>query len=157
LARIRKPTFLPTGVLADLKAGKPDPALEALYFHYGRYLLMSSSASVGLPANLQGLWNEDLKPPWDADFHHDVNLPMNYWPAEVDHLEPSATTRCSCTATAASRRAERGGGKSISGCDGIYFPSVSDAWAQSLQIAGRGGSEGRAPAAWLSQHYWVAI
>ena len=47
---------------------------------------MSCSAPGGLPANLQGLWNEDLHPPWSSDFHHDINIEMNYWPAEVTNL-----------------------------------------------------------------------
>ena len=52
----------------------------------GRYLLMGSSRPGQLPANLQGLWNEQLKPPWNADYHLNINLQMNYWPAEVTGL-----------------------------------------------------------------------
>lgn len=66
-----------------------DPELEALYFHFGRYLLVSSSRE-SLPANLQGLWNDSLTPPWNADYHSNINLQMNYWPAEVTHLAEAA-------------------------------------------------------------------
>ena len=59
-----------------------DPGLAELYFNYGRYLLCASSATAELPANLQGKWNEDLNPPWECDYHHDINLQMNYWLAE---------------------------------------------------------------------------
>ena len=69
--------------LASLREGKPDNDLMALYFNFGRYLLLSSSRASGVPINLQGIWNENLKPPWECDLHHDVNLQMNYWPAEV--------------------------------------------------------------------------
>lgn len=62
-----------------------DPELEALYFQYGRYLLISSSRG-SLPANLQGLWNNSLAPPWNADYHTNINLQMNYWPAEPANL-----------------------------------------------------------------------
>ena len=63
-----------------------DPALAALYFQFGRYLLISSSRPGGLPANLQGLWAEELQTPWNGDYHLDVNIQMNYWPAEVTNL-----------------------------------------------------------------------
>lgn len=62
-----------------------DPELEALYFQYGRYLLIASSRD-SLPANLQGLWNNSLRPPWNADYHTNINLQMNYWPAGPAHL-----------------------------------------------------------------------
>lgn len=66
-----------------------DPELEALYFQYGRYLLVSSSRDA-LPANLQGLWNDSLTPPWNADYHSNINLQMNYWPAEPTNLAEAA-------------------------------------------------------------------
>ena len=66
-------------------AAKPDPELEALFFQYGRYLLISSSRG-SLPANLQGLWNDSNTPPWRCDYHSNINVQMNYWPAEVTNL-----------------------------------------------------------------------
>ncbi len=62
-----------------------DPELEALYVQFGRYLLIASSRD-SLPANLQGLWNDSLTPPWKADYHTNINLQMNYWPAEPANL-----------------------------------------------------------------------
>jgi alpha-L-fucosidase 2 len=67
-----------------------DPVLEAQLFQYGRYLLASSSRGA-LPANLQGLWNNSLTPPWNSDYHTNINLQMNYWPAEVANLSELAT------------------------------------------------------------------
>ncbi|MGB3438835.1 MAG: glycoside hydrolase N-terminal domain-containing protein [Actinophytocola sp.] len=61
-------------------------ALEVLYFQYGRYLLISSSRDGSLPANLQGVWNNSTSPPWSADYHVNINLQMNYWPAETTNL-----------------------------------------------------------------------
>ena len=62
-----------------------DPGLEALFFQYGRYLLISSSLGP-LPANLQGLWNDSNSPPWHCDYHTNINIQMNYWPADVTNL-----------------------------------------------------------------------
>ncbi len=77
--------------LEALKKGADDPQLLALYFQYGRYLLISSSRAPGvLPANLQGIWNKDFDAPWNADFHTNINLQMNYWLAEVCNLSETA-------------------------------------------------------------------
>ncbi|GAB2781539.1 glycoside hydrolase family 95 protein [Streptomyces daliensis] len=73
-----------------------DRALEALYFAYGRYLLIASSRParpgepVALPANLQGVWNHSTEPPWSADYHGNINLQMNYWPAQAANLAETA-------------------------------------------------------------------
>ncbi|GID27516.1 glycosyl hydrolase family 65 [Paractinoplanes brasiliensis] len=67
-------------------AGESDPALVALQFQYGRYLLISSSRPGGLPAGLQGLWNDSVRPPWNANYTTNINLEMNYWPALVTNL-----------------------------------------------------------------------
>jgi alpha-L-fucosidase 2 len=63
-----------------------DVALEELYFNYGRYLLIAASRDGSLPANLQGVWNDKATPPWNADYHVNINLQMNYWPAEAANL-----------------------------------------------------------------------
>lgn len=83
---------LPTDArLKALKAGANDPGLIALYFQYGRYLLMNSSRQPAvLPANLQGIWNHHYNAPWGSDFHTNINLQMNYWPAEVCNLSETA-------------------------------------------------------------------
>ncbi len=72
--------------LAALQNGAADPALIALYYQFGRYLLISSSRPGGLPTNLQGIWADGLNTPWDADFHININIQMNYWPAEICNL-----------------------------------------------------------------------
>lgn len=63
-----------------------DPALAALLFHYGRYLLIASSRPGTQPANLQGIWNDELRPPWSSNYTTNINAQMNYWPAETTHL-----------------------------------------------------------------------
>jgi len=74
-----------------VREGAVDNGLVATYFQYGRYLLMGSSRAPGrLPANLQGVWNEHFNAPWNADFHTNINLQMNYWPAEVANLSETS-------------------------------------------------------------------
>lgn len=72
--------------LKAVQDGADDPDLAALYFQYGRYLLISSSRPGGLPANLQGIWSEAIQTPWNGDYHHNINDQMNYWPAESTNL-----------------------------------------------------------------------
>lgn len=72
--------------LAAYARGAADPQLEALLFQYGRYLLQACSRPGTLPANLQGLWNESNNPPWHSDYHANINVQMNYWPAEPANL-----------------------------------------------------------------------
>ncbi|HEY7087166.1 MAG TPA: glycoside hydrolase family 95 protein, partial [Tepidisphaeraceae bacterium] len=78
--RVRALNSDPTGALAA------DPALAALYFEMGRYMLIASSRPGSQPANLQGVWNELLAPPWEGKYTTNINLEMNYWPAEVTNL-----------------------------------------------------------------------
>lgn len=81
------PDTLATDVLvAEAKAGEINPHLYELMFQYGRYLLISSSRPGTMPANLQGIWANKLQTPWNGDYHTDVNIEMNYWPAEVANL-----------------------------------------------------------------------
>ncbi|PZE22330.1 glycoside hydrolase family 95 protein [Paenibacillus xerothermodurans] len=72
--------------LEQVKAGGEDAGLAALFFQYGRYLLLGSSRPGTLPANLQGIWNDNYKPSWESNYTTNINLQMNYWPAEVGNL-----------------------------------------------------------------------
>ena len=80
-----RPSGEPTDVARSRYDGD-DRALEAMYFQFGRYLLISSSRPGSLPANLQGIWNHSTSPPWNADYHTNINVQMNYWPAELTNL-----------------------------------------------------------------------
>ncbi len=137
--------------LALHREGKEDLGLQILLFQYGRYLLMSSSRGGGSPANLQGIWNSLLSPPWASDLHHDINLQMNYWPAEVCNLSECTgplfdyLDRC----VPAGRTAAR----NLYGCRGIFIPLTNDTWARCLKVE-PGWDEWTAAAAWLAQHYW---
>lgn len=136
--------------LQRLKGGAKDPALYALYFDYGRYLLLSSSRICRLPATLQGLWNADLRPAWNSDYHIDINLEMNYWPAEAVNL-PECTQpffRYLEEMIPGAREAAR----NYYHCRGIHM-GTGDRWqlhrylAANWDIWPSGG-------AWLAQHFW---
>ena len=77
---------LPTGARLAAAQQVADPGLDALLFTYGRYLLIACSRPGCLPANLQGIWSEDVQTPWNGDWHLDINVQMNYWPAAVTGL-----------------------------------------------------------------------
>jgi alpha-L-fucosidase 2 len=82
-----KPAIPTDELLAGYLRGDYNPALDVLFFQYGRYLTISSSRSgFDLPSNLQGLWNNNNNPPWGSDIHSNINIQMNYWPAEVTNL-----------------------------------------------------------------------
>lgn len=72
--------------LANYRKGQPDFRLEELYYQFGRYLLIASSRPGNLPANLQGIWHNNLDGPWRVDYHNNINIQMNYWPAGPTNL-----------------------------------------------------------------------
>lgn len=89
----QRPAAVPTNQLLEgygRGSAEQDRALEALYFQYGRYLLIASSRQGSLPANLQGVWNHSNTPPWNGDYHVNINLQMNYWLAETTNLAETA-------------------------------------------------------------------
>ncbi len=124
---------------------------SAAFFQYGRYLHVCSSAPGGLPANLQGIWNDDVAPPWSSDFHHDCNIQMMYWPAEVCNLSEGAEPFFDYVEglIPAAREAAR----QLYDCDGIFIPITGDAAQKCLKTEGR-WSEWSGVAAWLAQHFW---
>jgi alpha-L-fucosidase 2 len=137
--------------IAACRRGVSDPGLPLLYFHYGRYLLCASGGLGTLPPNLQGKWNEDLNPPWDADYHLDINLQMCYWPTEPGHLQFCAGSlldfldRFVPHARRAARR--------LYGCRGIWFPIQTDPWGRSTPES-YGWAVWIGAAAWMAQHVW---
>ncbi|SMP54127.1 alpha-L-fucosidase 2 [Neorhodopirellula lusitana] len=82
--------FKPSGLTTDkLVSGDGSLELENLYFHYSRYLQLSCSRGAPVPSNLQGLWNADLKPAWNCDYHTDINVQMNYWMVDAANQSES--------------------------------------------------------------------
>jgi alpha-L-fucosidase 2 len=120
-------TYFPTDQrLSALQEGNSDPQLMALYYQFGRYLLISSSRAGSLPANLQGLWADGLNPPWDADYHININIQMNYWPAEVTNL--SELHQPFFTFLDSLRKDGRNTAKRMYSAKGVVAHFTTDAW-----------------------------
>ena len=136
-----------------IKKDEVDIELEALLFQYGRYLLISSSREGTNPANLQGLWNNHITAPWNADYHLNINLQMNYWLANVTDLGELNTPLFDYI----DKLVENGkitASKNF-GCRGAFIPHASDLWAPTWLRASTaywGCSVGAG--GWLMQHYW---
>jgi alpha-L-fucosidase 2 len=137
--------------LAALRSGEPDDGLLALYFDYGRYLLISSSRPGGLPPNLQGIWNENPNPPWQCDLHHDVNLQMNYWAAEICGLPECIEPLFDYMERLVPHGREMA--RALYDCDGILLPILTDPWGRATPEA-KGWDVWTGAAAWLAQHMW---
>jgi alpha-L-fucosidase 2 len=138
--------------LQRLARGDRDPALEALYFQFGRYLLIASSRPGDLPANLQGLWNDSMSPPWDSDYHLNINLQMNYWPAEVTNLAELHEPLFAFTESL--REPGRRTARVHYGARGFVAHHITDIWG--FTSPGDLPRSGLWPtgAAWLAQHLW---
>jgi alpha-L-fucosidase 2 len=138
--------------LAAVRAGKDDPDLAALYFQMGRYLLISSSRPGNLPANLQGLWNDSLSPPWSSDYHTNINVQMNYWPAEVTNLSELHQPLFDYVRNQLVASGERTA-RVHYGAKGWVVHHLSDVWGFTTPAD---GVQGIWPmgAAWLAQHFW---
>lgn len=138
--------------------GEANPDLEETYFQYGRYLLISSSRTPGVPANLQGLWNEHLCPPWSSNYTVNINVEENYWPAETTGLGALHATAMlpwiNNVATTGALTAKHYYGVQRGWCAGHN----SDIWAMSCPVGLGGGQPVWANwtmgGAWLSSHIW---
>jgi alpha-L-fucosidase 2 len=146
-------TDLPTNRrMARLKQGEADPQLEATYFNFGRYLLISSSRPGCLPANLQGIWAEGFTPPWCCDYHTNINIQMNYWPAEVCNLSQCHRPLLEWLAT--TLESGRRTAQEHYGLTGWVMHHISDPWG--FTVPGGPATCGLWPTggAWLCDHLW---
>jgi alpha-L-fucosidase 2 len=136
--------------------GASDKALEVLYFNFGRYLLIGSSRTHAVPANLQGIWNYHVRPPWNSNYTTNINLQENYWPVEITNLselhEPylSLLENIAITGKATA--------KNFYNCNGWSAAHNSDIWAMSNPIGNGKGNPHWANfstgGAWLSTNIW---
>jgi alpha-L-fucosidase 2 len=144
---------LPTNErLARVKAGGTDFALEALYFQFGRYLLISSSRPGSLAANLQGKWNDSLAPSWDSKYTININTEMNYWPAETTSLSDLQGPLFDLVDN--SRQAGRQVAKTMYGARGFVIHHNTDGWGHAAPIDGVRSGIWPMGGAWLSLHFW---
>jgi alpha-L-fucosidase 2 len=143
--------------LEDYTRGATDSNLEALYFQYGRYLLISSSRTPGAPANLQGIWNKDLRPPWSSNYTTNINLQMNYWPVEAANLSELFAPLDDFIQNIAHTGKATAAGYYHAG--GWVVHHNSDIWAQSEPAGDFGKGDPMwanwyMGANWLSRHLW---
>jgi alpha-L-fucosidase 2 len=149
---------IPTDVrLKEYAEGAEDPSLEALYFQFGRYLLISSSRPGGVAANLQGIWNDLMRPPWSSNYTMNINVEMNYWPAEVSNLSELHDPFFSLVKAVAANGAFTA--KKTFGADGWCGGHNSDIWGHSDMVGNLG--EGHPVwsiwymnGPWVCQHLW---
>ena len=137
--------------LEAIRGGGDDPALAALYFQFGRYLLMGSSRPGTMPANLQGIWNPYMNAPWNSDYHSNINLQMNYWIAEVGNLPeyhlPLFDLMDSLVEPGEKTAREH------YGCEGWVLHHLTDVWGFTTPADGIWGIW-PVGGAWLAQHPW---
>jgi alpha-L-fucosidase 2 len=138
--------------LQAVKYGAEDPALFALYFQFGRYLLISSSRPGCMPANLQGLWNEHIEAPWNCDYHININIQMNYWPAEVCNLAECHEPFFDLIDNLRPRG--RKTARDVYNCRGFVAHHTTDAWFWTSPIGNVGYGMWPSGAAWCCQHLW---
>ena len=139
--------------IQHVKNGETDLHLEKLLFDFGRYLLISSSRPGTNPANLQGIWNQHIAAPWNADYHLNINLQMNYWPAEVTNLSELTGPLFDFTDGLVETGKKAASGNF--GMQGTAIPHTTDLWKipfLQAETAYWGGWIGAG--AWMGRHYW---
>ena len=129
-----------------------DPALAVLHFQYGRYLLIASSRPGSQPANLQGVWNEEMNPPWESKFTTNINFEMNYWPAEITNLSECHQPLFDLVddLVVSGRRTAR----AYYGATGWVLHHNTDLWRATAPVNNSGDGLWPTGGAWLCQHLW---
>ena len=138
--------------LAAVRGGAFDPHLVALYFQYGRYLLIGSSRPGCLPANLQGIWGDGLRMPWHADYHANINVQMNYWPAEVANLSECHLPLVDLTESLV--EPGRQSARCYYDAPGWVFHMITNVWGWTSPGWSAGWGFFPAGGAWMCQHLW---
>jgi len=137
--------------IENLRNGASDNGLIVTFFNYGRYLFISSARKCDQPVNLQGIWCNELTPPWGSDFHMDINLQMCHWLSDNCGL-----TECSDALFKFLDRIipdAKLAARDVYGCNGICLPLATDVWAVASNDS-VGWDIWVGSAAWMAQHYW---
>ncbi|MEP5341944.1 MAG: glycoside hydrolase family 95 protein [Algibacter sp.] len=137
--------------LEAVKQGNDDTDLMALYFQYGRYLLISSSREGTLPSNLQGIWNHHMKAPWHSDYHTNINMQMNYWPAEVANLSECHKPFFDFIETLIPSGQKTA--KNVYGSNGFLVHHTTDVWHWTSPIGKAQYGMWPLGGAWCTQHF----
>ncbi len=140
----------PTDMRLEQFAGGNDPQLVSLYFQFGRYLLISASRPGGQPANLQGIWNDQLAPPWDSKYTVNINTEMNYWPSEITNLTEMNEPLIQMVRELAQTGKQTA--KDMYGAQGWVLHHNTDLWRINGPVDGAFWGMWPMGGAWLSQH-----
>ncbi|RXK53603.1 glycoside hydrolase family 95 protein [Oleiharenicola lentus] len=138
--------------LLAFEAGQPDPGLAALYFDFGRYLLISSSRPGGLPANLQGIWADGINTPWNGDWHLNINVQMNYWLAEVAGLPELHRPLFALIGSLVEPGAKTA--RAYYGADGWVAHVITNPWGFTSPGESAQWGSTSSGSAWLCTHLW---
>ena len=142
----------PTDQRIRISREREDPALAALYFQYGRYLLICSSRPGTQPANLQGIWNDRMEPPWECKWTININTEMNYWPAESTQLGECVQPLIAMVRDLATTGARTA--RVMYGARGWVVHNNTDIWRASAPIDGAKWALWPTGGAWLCTHLW---
>ncbi|HEX9958461.1 MAG TPA: glycoside hydrolase family 95 protein, partial [Fibrella sp.] len=143
---------LPTDQRVELFANGKDPSFAALYFQYGRYLMIAGSRPGGQPLNLQGIWNDQIVPPWNGAYTININAQMNYWPAELTNLSECQEPFFKAVKELAINGQETA--RSMYGNDGWVAHHNMDIWRHAEPIDNCNCSFWPMAAGWLTSHFW---
>ncbi len=141
---------LPTNERVEKFSQHDDPEMAALYFQFGRYLLISSSQPGTQPANLQGIWNRHTTPPWDSKYTVNINAPMNYWPAELTNLSELHDPLFAMLEDLSEAGQESAG--TLYNAGGWMMHHNTDIWRITGQVDPPFWGQWQGGGAWLSQH-----
>ena len=136
----------------DLFANGKDKDFAGLFFQYGRYLMISSSRPDGIPANLQGIWNQDMNPAWNGGFTTNINFEMNYWPSDLTNLSECREPQLSMIRDMSETGTETA--KLNFNADGWLFNCNTDIWLMSAPVYGAYWGSWHTASAWFCDDLW---
>ncbi len=145
-------SYLPTDKRMNAFKDNSDPNLAALAYNFGRYVLISSSRPGTQPANLQGIWNEDMSPSWDSKYTTNINTEMNYWPVESGNLSECAEPLIKMVRELTDQGSDVA--REHYGADGWVFHQNTDLWRVAAPMDGPTWGTFTTGGAWLTTHLW---
>ena len=145
-------SFLPTDIRMKKIEESSDPALAGLCYQFGRYLMISSSRPGTQPANLQGIWNQEMNPSWDSKYTTNINTEMNYWPVETGNLSECAEPLISMVKELTDQGSQVA--REHYGCGGWVFHQNTDIWRVAAPMDGPAWGAFTVGGAWLTTHLW---
>ena len=145
-------SYLPTTERIQHIQTSPDPSLSALSYQFGRYLMIASSRPGTQPANLQGIWNDDMNPSWDSKYTTNINTEMNYWPVEIGNLSECAEPLVRMIKELTDQGSQVA--REHYGARGWVFHQNTDLWRVAAPMDGPTWGTFTVGGAWLCTHLW---